>query len=118
MNAVLQTMHQAVKACPSDLDIPTAKLLEKYSMNRDIHSADVSLFVAASLRGFGLTDSASGRGYRVERGSVVIYTAATFKEVANLCGALGRTTLREAAERDGLKWPASAEAFSAAMKNP
>jgi len=86
-------------------------------MNRDIHPAEVGLFVAASLRGFRLKDSACGNGYRVERGSVVIYTAVSFKEVANLCGASGRTTLREAAERDGLKWPVSAEAFIAAMNN-
>lgn len=86
-------------------------------MNREIRPAEVGLFVAASLRGFKLMDSSCGRGYRVERGPVVLYTVATFKDVANLCGASGNTTLRQAAERDGLCWPPSAEAFIAAMKN-
>lgn len=86
-------------------------------MERDIHPAEVSLFVAAALRGFKLMDSACGQGYRVERGPLVIYTAAKFKDVANLCGATEKTTLRQAAERDGLKWPISTEAFLAAMKN-
>lgn len=86
-------------------------------MDRDIHPAEVGLFVAATLRGFKLMDSACGQGYRVERGALVIYTAATFKDVANLCGASGKTTLRAAAERDGLKWTASAEAFIATMKS-
>ena len=86
-------------------------------MERDIHPAEIGLFVAAVLRGYRLSDSACGQFYRVELGQVVIYTAATFKAVANLCGATGRTTLREAAERDGLKWPTSPEAFLAAIKN-
>ncbi|RYE42366.1 MAG: hypothetical protein EOP24_32915 [Hyphomicrobiales bacterium] len=40
---------------------------------------------------------------------------ATFKDVANMCGATGRVTLRQAAEREGLTWPTSAEDFLAAM---
>ncbi len=70
-------------------------------MERDIHPSEVGLFVAAALRGYRLIDSAWGQRYRVERGQLVIYTAATFKDVANLCGAAGQTTLRQAAERDG-----------------
>jgi len=86
-------------------------------MDRDIHPAEVPLFVATRLRGYRLMDSACGRLYRVELGNAVLYTAATFKDVANLCGATGSTTLRQAAERDGLTWPRSAEAFLATIRN-
>jgi len=41
---------------------------------------------------------------------------ASVSEVANLCGASGSTTFRQAAERDGLVWPKSPEAFMDAMK--
>ncbi len=89
-------------------------------MDRDIHPAETALFVAAALRGFRLSD-ATGGGYRVDRctgdQSELIARSASFTEVANLCGATGRITLRQAAERDGLKWPVSAEAFLAALKN-
>lgn len=86
-------------------------------MERDIHPAEIALFVAAALRGYRLIDSVCGKYYRVERGQVVIYTAATFKDVANLCGAAGRITLRQAAEHVGLRWPDSPESFLAAVKN-
>lgn len=85
-------------------------------MASDIHPAEVPLFVAATLRGYKLKHSACGNLYRVERGQVVIHTSATFKTVANLCGATGQTTLRQAVERDGLTWPVSAEAFLSAIK--
>lgn len=85
-------------------------------MDRDIHPSEVGLFTAAALRGFRLFDSACGELYRVERGQIVIYTAATHKEVANLCGASGRTTLRQAAERDGLTWPSTPKAWLKTLK--
>jgi len=37
----------------------------------------------------------------------------TFRDVANRFGAYGATTLRAAAERDGLAWPDTHEAFLA-----
>lgn len=87
--------------------------------DRDLHPAEIGLFVAASLRGYRLTNSKCGQFYRVERGEVVIYTDATFKDVANLCGATGKTTLRQALERDGYEWPSSAKAYiSALFKRP
>ena len=86
-------------------------------MIRDIHPAETGLFVAAALRGYRLTESVCGQVYRVERGLILIYTAATFKDVANLCGAFGTVTLRQAAVRDGLQWPNSPEAFLVAFKN-
>lgn len=89
-------------------------------MNRDLHPSETSLFIAAALRGLLLQDTSDGRLYRVvqQRDGVerVVADGATFKEVANLCGATGRTTLREAAERDGLAWPSSPEAFLAVVK--
>ena len=89
-------------------------------MDRDIHPAETSLFVAAALRGLRLSD-ASGGCYRVERESdgkvELVAGCASFKDVANLCGATGTVTLRQAAERDGLPWPSSAEAFVATVKN-
>ena len=88
-------------------------------MDRDIHPAETSLFVAAVLRGLRLSD-VEGGCYRVERkagGQVeLVAGSASFTEVANLCGSTGRITLRQAAERDGFKWPDSAEAFLAALK--
>lgn len=89
-------------------------------MDRDIHPAETCLFVAATLRGLRLSD-AGGGGYRVERRvgdqAELVAGCATFIEVSNLCGASGSVTMRQAAERDGLKWPDSAEAFLAALKN-
>lgn len=85
-------------------------------MERDIHPAEIGLFVAASLRGYRLTNSKCGRFYKVARGEVVIYAEATFKDVANLCGATGDTTLRQALERDGFEWPSSPEAYISALK--
>ena len=83
-------------------------------MDRDIHPSEVSLFVAVALRGLRLEDTRDGL-YRVVRGegasAETVAERASFKEVANLCGAFGGATLRQAAERDGLFWPLSAEAF-------
>lgn len=88
-------------------------------MERSIHPAETGLFFAAMLRGFCLTDAPDGC-YKVVRHvdgkAETIADRASFKEVANLCGASGRITLRQAAERDGLTWPDSPEALIAAIK--
>lgn len=90
---------------------------ENCNMDLDIHPADTALFVAAALRGYLLAD-APGGGYRVTgRAGELVGEFQTFKEVANLCGATGHITLRQAAERDGLAWPTSPEAFLATVKN-
>lgn len=109
------TGHQVLHAFTGPV-----RLIRIEAMERDIHPAETSLFVAATLRGLRLSDAAGG-GYRVERqiGDQVELVAgcASFTEVANLCGATGSITMRQAAERDGLKWPDSAQAFLAALKN-
>lgn len=89
-------------------------------MDRAMHPAETPLFIAAALRGYRLQDTADGRLYRVvqvrESTEHLLADHSTFKDVANLCGATGSTTLRAAAERDGLAWPTSAEAFLAVIK--
>jgi hypothetical protein len=84
-----------------------------------LHPADTALFVAASLRGYWL--EARGTSYALSKrnadGTVeVVADALSFKEVARRFGATGVTTLRQTAERAGLKWPDSPEAFLAAVK--
>lgn len=90
-------------------------------MDREIHPAETALFVAAALRGLRIEDTPDGRLYRVVTGKgeseKTVSDLATFKDVANLCGAFGNITLRQAAERDGFAWPDSPEAFLAAMNN-
>ena len=90
-------------------------------MERAIHPAETALFVAAALRGLRLEDTKDGRLYCVVKGSgdagKIVIDHATFKDVANLCGAIGNTTLRQAAECDELAWPSSPEAFLAVMNN-
>lgn len=86
-----------------------------------LHPAETALFVAAALRGLVLSIPPDREGYTVERniegGRCRVASGLTFKEVANLCGATGTTTLRKAAERDGLAWPDSPEALIAVYKN-
>ena len=86
-----------------------------------LHPAETALFVAAALRGLVLSIPPDREGYTVERniegGRCRVASGLTFKEVANLCGATGTTTLRQAAERDGLAWPDSPEALVAVYKN-
>lgn len=85
-------------------------------MLRDIHPAEIGLFIAATLRGYRLAEVVDG-GYAVTGpDDSLIAGRASFKDVANLCGAWGRITLREAAERDGLVWPESANAFIETIK--
>jgi len=87
----------------------------KNAMDRDLHPAKSPLFIAAALRGFRLQDTPDGRAYRSDGPERVVADGVTFKDVANLCGATGGTTLREAAERDGLTWPTFPEAFLAVV---
>ncbi|MDT8992805.1 hypothetical protein RQP54_18170 [Curvibacter sp. APW13] len=88
-------------------------------MERDIHPAEVGLFTAAALRGYRLENGPNDT-YRViqvkDAVETLIADSAHFKDVANLLGAHGKTTLRQAAERDGFKWPASAQAHLDTMK--
>ena len=87
---------------------------------RDLHPLSTPLFIAAALRGYRLQLTANGQLYRLVevRGEAecVLADHATFREVANLCGATGNTTLREAAEREGLRWPTSAESYIEVVK--
>lgn len=77
-------------------------------MKRALHPAEKSLITAATLRGYRLEDGTAGN-YRVfktaQKGDYLIADNASFKEVANLCGAKGKVTLRQAAAQDGLVWP-------------
>ncbi len=88
-------------------------------MERDIHPAEIGLFTAAALRGYRLEDGPGGT-YRVVQVKDAVETLIAenvhFKEVANLLGAKGKTTLRQAAERDGFKWPFSARAYLDTLK--
>jgi hypothetical protein len=88
-------------------------------MEREIHSAEIGLFTAAALRGYRLEDGPNGT-YRViqikDGAETVIAKNVQFKEVANLLGANGKITLRQAAERDGYKWPFSAKAYLDTLK--
>lgn len=63
----------------------------------------------AALRGLRLEGTADGL-YRVVQGrgssARTLVDRASFREFANLCGASGRTTLRQTAEREGFAWPA------------
>lgn len=82
-----------------------------------LHPADTALFVAAALRGYVL--SVVPDGYRLQRRGAGAQSAPevlSFKQVANQCGATGSVTLRAAAERDGLVWPDSPEAFISLFK--
>lgn len=89
------------------------------NMDRNISPVETVLFVAAALRGMRLAYVRDGL-FRVVLCSGVsaetLVEFASFKEVANLCGASGSTTFRQAAERDGLVWPKSPEAFMEAMR--
>lgn len=85
-------------------------------MSAEISELDRPLFIAAALRGFRLQrmpDDFYGLFKRSGDTVELIASGLTFKEVANRCGATGKTTLRQAVERDGLKWPDRFEAFLA-----
>lgn len=80
----------------------------------EVSDLDRPLFIAAALRGFRLQRMADDYYGLYKRNGDEIELIAerlTFKDVANRCGAFKTTTLRAAAERDGLVWPESYEAF-------
>lgn len=84
-----------------------------------LHPADTALFVAASLRGYWL--EVRGTSYALSKrnadGTVeVVADALSFKDVARRFGAADVMTLRQTAERAGLKWPDSPDAFLTAVK--
>jgi hypothetical protein len=78
-------------------------------MKRALHPAEKGLITAATLRGYRLEDGKAGN-YRVfkeaQGAKELIADNASFKAVANLCGATGNVTLKQAAARDGFVWPA------------
>lgn len=81
----------------------------------ETHPLDRPIFIAAALRGWRLQRTADGYALYQRQGEtpVLLADGLSFKDVANRCGAQGRTTLRQAVERDGLVWPESFEAFLA-----
>jgi hypothetical protein len=82
----------------------------------DFNELDRPLFIAAALRGLRLQrmpDDYYGMFKRNGASVDLVADRLTFKAVANRCGASGKTTLRQAAGRDGLEWPATYEAFLA-----
>lgn len=88
-------------------------------MTRSIHPAEIGLFTAAALRGYRLEDGPDGtyRVIEVKEGiDRLIAENVRFKEVANLCGANGKVTLRQAADLDGLKFPATAQEWLEIVK--
>ncbi|KAA0089773.1 hypothetical protein CIW54_07170 [Paraburkholderia sp. T12-10] len=82
----------------------------------EVSELDRPLFIAAALRGLRLQRMPDGYyGLYKRNGDAVELVAGglTFKDVASRCGAFDTTTLRAAAERDGLEWPGTYEAFLA-----
>lgn len=85
----------------------------------EVSELDRPLFIAAALRGMRLQRMPDGSyGLFKRNGDAVELVAEglTFKDVANRCGAFDTTTLRGAAERDGLQWPDTYEAFLALVR--
>ncbi|WP_028218875.1 hypothetical protein [Paraburkholderia oxyphila] len=84
--------------------------------NTELGELDRTLFIAAALRGFRL-QRIPGDDYGLYRRNAeaveLMACGLTFRDVANRCGAYGSTTLRAAAERDGLAWPDTRDAFLA-----
>ena len=82
----------------------------------ELSELDRTLVIAAALRGYRLQRT-SGDYYGLFRRNAeaveLIASGLTFRDVANRFGAYGATTLRAAAERDGLAWPDTHEAFLA-----
>jgi hypothetical protein len=82
----------------------------------EVSELDQPLFIAAALRGLRLQRMPDGYYGVFQRNGDTLELVAdglTFKDVANRCGAFDKTTLRAAAERDGLAWPDTYEAFLA-----
>lgn len=80
--------------------------------------ADAALLIAAGLRGLRLHAMPGGLYalYRIDAGRVVPCAAwQDVEAVRALLGADEGTTLRAAAERDGLRWPDTPAAVLAAL---
>lgn len=88
--------------------------------NTEVSELDRPLFIAAALRGLRLQRMPDDyNGLFKRNGEVVELVASglTFKDVANRCGAFEATTLGATAERDGLTWPETYEAFLALARS-
>ncbi|WP_197339747.1 hypothetical protein [Ralstonia solanacearum] len=88
-------------------------------MNTEISELDRPLFILAALRGYRLQRMPDGYYALFKRNGDDIDEVArglTVKNVSNRCGAIGKTTLRQSVERDGLKWPETYEAFLALVR--
>ncbi|WP_028219448.1 hypothetical protein [Paraburkholderia oxyphila] len=84
--------------------------------NTELSELERTLFIAAALRGYRLQrmpDGYYGLFRRNANAVELMASGLTYKDVANRCGAYGSTTPKAAAERDGLAWPDTHEAFLA-----
>ena len=89
-------------------------------MNTEISEQDRPLFILAAFRGYRLQRTPDGYYALFKRNGAAVEEVArglTFKDVANRCGVSGKTTLRQAVERDGFTWPETWEAFLALVKS-
>lgn len=85
----------------------------------EANELDRALFIASALRGYRLQRMQEGYYGLFRRDGDALHLVAsrlTVKDVANRCGAFGPTTLKRAAERDGLGWPTTFEAFLALIR--
>lgn len=117
MAHMFQQWHGAGQ--PKDTLVPTnCEAVETKDKEDLIHPALKALRIAAAVRGYYLNKMPGGNfGVYKKLGALVEPVAAwvQFKEVANLCGATGTITLRDALERDGLTWPESPDEFLASF---
>lgn len=84
-----------------------------------VHPAKTALFVACCVRGYLLetVDGMYSLSKRDPAGTFQVFASGlSHKDVANLLGAEGTITLRQATERAGFQWPDSAQAFVEAVK--
>ena len=121
-NRVESWVENPVFAVPDAAELfatwTTAREPDRHSAmtSTEVSELDRPLFIAAALRGFRLQRMPDDLyGLFRSNGKVVELVAdgLTFKDVANRCGAFETTTLRQAAERDGLIWPDTYESFLA-----
>ena len=84
-----------------------------------VHPATTALFVACCVRGYLLetVDGMYSLSKRDTAGAFKAFARAlSHKDVANLLGAEGSITLRQATERAGFQWPDTGQAFVEAVK--
>ena len=80
----------------------------------EVSELDRPLFIAAALRGLRLQRMPDGYYGLFKRNGDAVELMAdglTFNDVVNRCGAFDTTTLRGAAERNGLEWTGTYEAI-------